>query len=390
MTYSLYIHIPFCQRRCHYCDFYSTLIPVGNDHIRKYIDRISIQYDLLINRLPWGNPDNLYIGGGTPSLLDDRSLEKLHNLIIRTDGEVTIEINPESINEEKLFLYDQLGINRLSIGIQSFNDDVLSSMGRLSLSRRNRDVLELILAKWKKNWSIDLIFGYPGQTFNSQWNDFVEAMRFSPPHFSLYTLSVEEGSVLHQQIGSHELKLPQEEEMDDCWFRIVEKSEVEGYERYEISSFAQEGFRSKHNVNYWEMGNWIGLGSAAGSQLITGKGLDLQRFSGKDVNSFLSLPQMDLGMDGRFYSSELVTGKEAVKEIIMMGLRQSRGLKRSRVEISGNIGLENWLEKTLSRWKGQLIIDKERMYLTRSGLNWHSAVVRDIFGELDQTYACHE
>ena len=326
----------------------------------------------------------LYIGGGTPSLLPAEELGRLFKglgLSPSDRRETTIEVNPESLNGNLLEAYESLGINRVSMGIQSLDEKILKRMGRLAGRDQALEAVRM-LKKWSGTWSADYIFAYPGQTAESQLQDLVQLLSLEPPHFSLYQLTVEEGTALSQRIERGSDLLPDDEAMEDAWEQGLEMIRQAGYERYEISSFCRDGRYSRHNMVYWQSGRWLGLGAGAASMMD-----DARRFTGGTLDSFLNAGKNDLQSSGSFYRRESVSPGERVEEIIMMGLRTRKGVDISLLgEFLDQTDLISLFERTRTKWQGKVVLDDKFLRLNSSGMDWHSAVMVDMLLDLDKFF----
>jgi oxygen-independent coproporphyrinogen III oxidase len=385
---SLYIHFPFCRKRCAYCDFYSSVPREDFAELSKrYVDRLLLQHEILSREFPSGGYRTVYLGGGTPSLLPPREMKRLFRGLPVTgrEEEITLEVNPESLTDELLDACSALGINRISMGVQSLNEEILIKMGRLAGREENLLAIER-LGRWADNrdrsWSIDLIFGFPGQSGRTQLADLDDFLSLDPPHFSLYQLTVEEGTDLYGNCRDGRWELPPEEEMEEAWEKSLVRIEAAGYERYEISSYCRNGYRSRHNMTYWSRGAWLGLGAGA-SSMMNGN----HRFTGKAWKDFLEGEPSSLASTGDFYEHEYQGLRDIVVETIMMGLRTRRGLGRSELDGLFPKGKPEVLfALTLERWKGKLILDREGLRLNSAGLDWHSAVMVDLLLDLDKYF----
>ncbi len=353
----------------------------------RYIDRLILQHEILSREFSTGEYGTIYLGGGTPSLLPPKELERLFRGLSVTgrEEEITLEVNPESLTDELLDCCTSLGINRISMGIQSLNEDILKKMGRLAGREDNLRAIDK-LRRWagemNRSWSIDLIFGFPGQSESSQLADLDEFLAQNPPHFSLYQLTVEEDTLLYRNCQENRWALPPEEEMEDAWEKGIVRIESAGYERYEISSYCREGFRSRHNMIYWNRGIWLGLGAGAASMMNVN-----HRFTGTTWKRFLEADPSALVSQGDFYEHEYLNRRDILIEKIMMCLRTRRGLsKDDLVSLFPKDKPEVLFADILSHWKGKIILDREGLRLNSAGLDWHSAVMVDILLDLDKYF----
>ncbi len=272
----LYIHVPFCQRKCPYCGFYSQ-VPVCSQQMDDYLADLLLEMALYQQESEEAGTgplvcDSVFIGGGTPSLLSPQHLERLFQGIreafwITADAEITIEANPDSLSREKLRCYRQLGINRLSMGCQSLDDDLLRHLGRLHDSQGFYKAYTLAQEEGFSNINVDLMFGLPTQSM-AQWEKTLEdvlALHPRPTHLSLYSLQLEEGTPYYQAYRRDEMDLPPDEEERQMFHRACQILKEQGYDHYEISNFAQKGKACRHNGKYWTMAPYIGLGAGASS-----------------------------------------------------------------------------------------------------------------------------
>jgi putative oxygen-independent coproporphyrinogen III oxidase len=258
--YSVYIHIPYCKKKCRYCSFLSTAPDVKDlDAYTRAVDtELNLYKPFLSNR----DVRSVYIGGGTPSLLEPVHVERLLNgltgsLGVNKNAEITIEANPESVSAEKLKAMHILGINRLSIGLQSFDDTVLNSLGRLHSADSSFAAIEKARSAGFKNINVDVIYGIPSQDISKELNG-IKAV--SPEHVSFYYLTIEQGTPLSLDKIFKPLN---DEAFEELYLRIHDEMLNAGYEHYEVSNFTKKGFQSAHNMNYWERGDYLGIGSGA-------------------------------------------------------------------------------------------------------------------------------
>jgi oxygen-independent coproporphyrinogen-3 oxidase len=263
---SLYIHWPWCVRKCPYCDFNSHEsngpIPEG-----EYLDALRADLEQSLP-LIWGRKiHTVFIGGGTPSLMSaaglDRLLSDVRTLLpLDLDAEITMEANPGTFEAEKFRLFRASGINRLSIGIQSFNSRHLQALGRIHDEQEARRAVEIAQANFD-NFNLDLMYALPGQTLEEACQDIDTALGFAPPHLSLYHLTMEPNTVF----AKYPPTLPSDDESADIQDMIAERTAAAGYEHYEVSAYAKPGRRARHNLNYWEFGDYLGIGAGAHSKL---------------------------------------------------------------------------------------------------------------------------
>jgi oxygen-independent coproporphyrinogen-3 oxidase len=263
---SLYIHWPWCVRKCPYCDFNSheSKGPVPE---QEYLDALRADLEQSLP-LIWGRKiHTVFIGGGTPSLMSAASLDRLLSdvrtlLPLEIDAEITMEANPGTFEAEKFKAYRASGVNRLSIGIQSFNGRHLQALGRIHDENEARRAVEIAQASFD-NFNLDLMFALPGQTLEEARQDIDTALAFAPPHLSLYHLTMEPNTVF----AKYPPQLPSDDESADIQDMILETMAGAGYEHYEVSAYAKPGRRARHNLNYWQFGDYLGIGAGAHSKL---------------------------------------------------------------------------------------------------------------------------
>lgn len=261
----LYIHIPFCKSRCIYCGFYST---TALNMRQLYIDAVCREMEIRRSESSIGT---IYLGGGTPSQLTTEQLGKLFESVynhyqIEKNSEVTIEMNPDDVTSEYAATLSQQGINRVSMGAQTFDDRRLRFLRRRHSAAQVAQAVSLLREAGIQNISIDLMYGFPGETLDDWIHDIDAALALNVEHISAYCLMVEEGTVLYEQFRDKSLEFSVDEELErQMYFTLIDRLTAAGYEHYEISNFAKQDFRSKHNSNYWCDIPYLGLGAAAHS-----------------------------------------------------------------------------------------------------------------------------
>jgi putative oxygen-independent coproporphyrinogen III oxidase len=263
---SLYIHFPWCVRKCPYCDFNSHEAR-GAFPEKEYLDAVRLDLEQSLP-LIWGRKIyTIFIGGGTPSLMSAAGLDRLISdvrTLLPLDGnaEITMEANPGTFEAEKFRSYRASGVNRLSIGIQSFNADHLKALGRIHDDREAMRAVEIAHANFD-NFNLDLMYALPGQTLAQARHDLDTALAFKPPHLSLYHLTMEPNTVF----AKYPPQLPDDDASADMQDMIAEVTAAAGFDHYEVSAYAQPGKRARHNLNYWEFGDYLGIGAGAHSKI---------------------------------------------------------------------------------------------------------------------------
>ena len=358
----VYIHIPFCNRKCYYCDFVS--YTKCENLIEEYIKKLNIEIDNVLSKNKY-DIKTVYIGGGTPSLCSIHDLKKLAILkYINKNTEFTIEVNPSSVTKEKLDTYKEIGINRISIGMQSTNDDILKTIGRLHSFEQFKEAYELVRVAGFTNVNVDLMIGLPGETVETVKTDVRNIIKLNPEHISVYSLILEEGTLLEEKINSRELILPSEDEERKMYWLVKELLEGSGYKHYEISNFAKTGFESKHNSDCWNQKEYYGFGVAAHSYI------DGVRFSNTE-----NLKKYLIG-ENEVSVNEVQTEKDKMNEFMLLGLRKIDGVKISEFK---NKYVQNpvYLYKDIidKLVKQELIeVDMDSIKLTNKGIDFANIV----------------
>ena len=330
---SIYIHIPYCKQACHYCNFYfSTKLKSKSQLLN------ALQKEIIIKQKDINDTINsIYIGGGTPSVMSFLELEEIITLIknnfnIDNDVEVTIEINPDDINNGQLDDYKKIGFNRLSVGVQSFIDKELKLMNRRHNARQAILLLEDVSKKFK-NFSIDLIYGIPGSNINNWKKNIQTALSFNPSHISAYALTIEEKTVFFNWIKNNKLNKLNEKITYNQFKYLVEKLEKSGFEHYEISNFAKNKKYSVCNKSYWNGDKYFGFGPSAHS--FDGK---LRSWNKASIHKYITSIN-----EGKLpYKLEKLTKIDRYNEHIMFGLRTNKGI--SKKNILDNFGLDFFKE----------------------------------------------
>ena len=273
----IYIHIPFCKQKCKYCDFvsFSDKEIYINDYIECILKEIKIFSEKVELNYINGVDDlvkinTIYIGGGTPSIISEKYIEKIINEIkdnfnIMKNAEITIEINPGTVNKQKLQKYLEIGINRISLGLQSTDDELLKLLGRVHKYKDFEEIYKLAREVGFKNINVDLMLGLPSQSISVLEKSLDEIISKNPEHISVYSLIVEENTQMFNLVEKGELKLPNENLEREMYWKVKHILEKNGYNHYEISNFAKKGYESKHNTNCWNQCEYIGFGVSAHS-----------------------------------------------------------------------------------------------------------------------------
>ncbi|WP_028125547.1 radical SAM family heme chaperone HemW [Eremococcus coleocola] len=351
-TIGLYVHIPFCQKLCHYCDFLT--FEDQDDVIPQYVDYLIKEMQLYQDRdyiL-----DTIYFGGGTPSHLEADLMAKIMDGIYATfkvtdDCEVSIEMNPESVTEEKIKTYQAKGFNRFSMGVQSFDPKVLQIMGRLHSRQTAIDKFHLLRDLGCDNVSIDLMFNNPRQDMDILNRDIDQAIELNPNHISYYSLMIKDNTNFQRWLKAGRIKLFDEKTDRDMYHNIQDRLSQAGFNQYEISSFARDGKESRHNKKYWQLENYLGVGMGASSNI------DLRRFTNtrRFKDYFAAIDQGEMPVE----SSEMMDLEEREKEFIMLNMRLRKGFDISVINQRFGIDFKEKYKDALEKHLNYKVIQIE-------------------------------
>jgi len=360
--FSLYIHIPYCISKCPYCDFNSHVVPEIPE--KQYTEALLRELDHYDSQDGWRNRavKSIFFGGGTPSTFKAASIGNILARVAATfpvapECEITLEANPGTVDREYFFGYRDAGVNRISVGVQSFQPRLLKFLGRAHSADEASQALDVVRKAGFDNFSFDLIYANPGQTLNELAADLDAALAFQPPHLSAYNLTFEEGTPFGYEYRSGRMK-PLTEEEEIAMAEIIERKLNEaGLRRYEISNYARPGSHSRHNVNYWRAGDYLGLGAGAHSYKNMGADGVLGRRWSNEKNPGRYIERV--GEAGNAVTDREDIGRmKAAGEFMFLGLRMTEGISidafRSRfettpVELFPRIA--SWIEATLMEEK---------------------------------------
>lgn len=371
---SVYFHLPFCKKRCNYCSFYAIASKIPHEElinslIKEMILRKNYMNDKIIT--------SIYFGGGTPSLIKPGYIEKLLKLVfnhyqLSKNIEITLEINPDDVSTDYLKELKSIGINRLSIGVQSFFDEHLKYFTRIHNANQAKESITQAYCVGFENISIDLIYGFQG-LLTKQWEENLKRTFDLPvKHLSAYHLSIDKGTLLFKKMQNNEIKPPTEKESWTQFSRLLDMTELFGFHQYEISNFSVKDYQSKHNTTYWDNTQYLGLGPSAHSY----NGISRQ-WNIRNTKKYLE----KIKNKEEFYQVEKLTKNEQYNDLIMMSLRTSKGLKLNLVKKKfGDTYYNHCLKKTsqYSRSK-HIIIDDDRVKFTRKGMFISNTIMVDFF-----------
>jgi len=360
----IYVHIPFCKRKCDYCDFVS--YSNKDSKIEEYIQAVKKEIELQKIK---SEITTIYIGGGTPSYIESRYIKEIIEEIkkknISEKVEITIEVNPGTVTLEKLQDYKEAGINRLSIGLQSIQDELLKQIGRIHNFEQFLETYKMAQEIGFTNINVDLMLGLPNQRIKDIKESIESILELQPQHISVYSLIVEDGTPIANKIESGNLELPEEELERNMYWYAKNTLELNGYNHYEISNFAKEGFQSRHNLNCWNQREYIGIGVAAHSYR------DIARYSNTEqIGEYIRNVQKD-NLERNRIIHEIQKEDDTKKEYMLLGLRQISGIQIS--EFKNKFGenpiylFRNELKKLVD--EELIIIDDDNIRLTNKGID---------------------
>jgi len=364
MIASLYVHLPFCARKCAYCDFESYAGRLAETDA--YIDRLLSEARAAKQVYGAFGVPTVYFGGGTPSLLEARQLKRLADGLFDIfppdlSAEITMEANPGTVSLEKLAAAREAGINRLSLGVQSSCDATLKRIGRIHTFAQAAHALELARNAGFENISCDLMYGLPQQSTHEVLESVSDILALKPKHISCYSLIPEEGTPLGDSVLNGKISVPNDEEVCRQQDAVIDALAAQGFERYEISNYAQKGFESRHNCVYWTGGNYLGLGCSAHSFM------NSTRFSN---------PRFDDYMGGaQWLEAETVDTQGRLEETLLLATRMTRGIEMGELERCYGTATVQSITDAVSKLAGLAEINDGRLLITKQGYNLHNEVV---------------
>lgn len=398
----LYIHIPFCESKCYYCDFVSFKHNCNDDvfvksYIDKLIEEIVKKSVIFINY----QISSIYIGGGTPSSISEKYIYSILDNIIKyynivDNCEISIECNPNSTNFDKLKLYKSIGINRISVGLQSSNDLELKTLGRIHTYKDFIICYDNIKNVGINNINVDLINGIPNETAKSYENSLLKVLNLQIQHISIYNLIIEKNTKFYKMSLSNELTLPTEEEqiiIDDITYNLTNKF---GFTRYEISNYAKEGFRCKHNYGYWDDVFYLGLGLNSSSYLDCGNQLfrcknkvKLVDYLNLNFNEFDGFVNVDSEINNykKFFDEfEFINEVEHKKEFIMLSFRKVDGININTYKEKFDMDFEKEFCCVINKYEELNYLKKSNnnIFLTKKGLDISNTIINEFIDILSE------
>lgn len=371
----LYIHVPFCIKKCAYCDFLSA--PAGEEERQRYVETMIKEIQGYRKKYQEYCVTTIFVGGGTPSVLSGEQIKEVFNalrasFVIDTQAEITIEVNPGTVTEEKVEAWMQAGVNRISIGLQSVNDEELQMLGRMHTYKDFLNTYHLLRDKGFNNLNIDLISAIPGQTLESWKKTLSTVAELEPEHISAYSLIVEEGTPFYTIYGeggadgnleSMVQPLPDEETERFIYEETETILQKYGYDRYEISNYAKPGYACRHNEGYWRRVNYLGVGLGASSLI------ENQRF--RNFSTYDAY--MDAIQNQKLFHEEVesLSVTDEMEEFIFLGLRMMSGISREEFQKKFGKKIETVYEKQIQQLKKDGLIEfvENRIRLTKRGID---------------------
>ncbi len=377
----LYIHIAYCRRKCIYCDFFSAGERIADWH--RYVDALCSEFKERIKEMACPLR-TAYIGGGTPSLMPADEFSRLSDFLqpyINNIEEFTIEVNPDDVDEKKLEIWKNAGVNRLSMGIQSFDDRVLTDLGRRHDATTARRAYELA-RRYFDNISIDLMFGLPGQTIEMWRHDLKEAIDMRPEHISAYSLMYEEGTALTVMRDSGRLEEASDETSEKMFLILIDELKKAGYDHYETSNFALPGYRSMHNSSYWIQKPYLGLGPSAHSY----DGKRTRKANRADIRGYIDYwnpRNIDKKPNDTFYDTELLSDEELIEEYVMTRMRTRGGIPLEDFKKRfGEMAYSKIIDKCKAlQDDGLLISNSDRISLNESVILISDSIILDMLND---------
>ncbi len=370
----IYIHIPYCKKACSYCNFHFSTNRKDKSEVLKCINmELEMREAYLKNK----SIDTIYFGGGTPSILNKSEINHilqtiLNNYKVKETAEITLECNPDDLDEQTLIHLKESGINRLSIGVQSFDERDLKLMNRSHSAKQSENCLKLAKQIGFENITIDLIYGLPNQSLSDWENNLQKMFAFNTSHFSAYTLTIEDKTALKHLVEKKKVILPKEQIVLAQFKVLMQSAKTNGYVHYEISNFAKEGCFSKHNSSYWKSKNYLGIGPSAHSY--NGKSRSWNISSNKKYIHNL--------IEGKgCFQQERLSKKTRYNEYVFTSIRTIWGVNTKTIKTQFGIKYQSYFLKEVQKWEQQKRIkkSKEIYTLTNSGKFISDSITADLF-----------
>lgn len=364
---SIYIHIPFCKSKCHYCDFVS--YPSMLNAVDEYIEKLIHEIKSSISEFGIRNIKTIYIGGGTPGMLSVSHFERLFEFFSKLKGyqnaEITVELNPDSTNKDLLTGLKSFGVNRISLGAQSFDNEMLKILGRPHNSSQIFKAIEAVQASGINNISIDLMYGLPGQTIENWQKTLEEVKNIQITHISAYGLKIEKGTPFKELYPEGHEAIPSDEETEKMFLNAHQVLESSGFAHYEISNYAKPGFQSQHNLTYWQNEYYLGCGVAAHSYI--------NKLRIANTASF----EQYLYCYKEYQAKQPVNTLQAAEEEIFLNLRLTEGIKLERFFDRHGFRFEEKYKHILNKYADYFIFKQNSVSFNLSGMLLSNMILPD-------------
>ncbi|MEF2964752.1 radical SAM family heme chaperone HemW [Paenibacillus sp. M1] len=378
---AVYIHIPFCTNKCFYCDFNSYVLK--DQPVMDYLRALDREMELTVRETPPGEIKTIFVGGGTPTVLNPQEMEFFLNSVKKNfpnwaeDIEFTMEANPGTTDRDKLAVMKAGGVNRVSFGVQAFQNELLSGIGRIHNTDDVYRSLENARNAGLDNLSIDLMFGLPNQTVEMLDYSVSKALELGLTHYSIYSLKVEENTLFHTLFQKNQLPLPSEEDELKMYQLLMDRMQAAGYKQYEISNFAKPGFESRHNMTYWRNEDYYGLGAGAHGYVNRRRHMNI-----KGVNPYVEAAMQKLPRLEQFSVPEA----EAMEDFVMVGLRMLDGIRSADFAAQFGVSLEETFGRELHKMLSSGLLeeheDRGGYRLTGKGVVFGNEVFAEFIGVL--------
>lgn len=355
MIKAVYVHVPFCRYLCHYCDF--TKMFYQKELADQYLDTLKLEIQKKKEQVEYGPLRTLYIGGGTPSALSPKQLSKLFSILreefdLESGAEFTVEANPDDFSNEKIRVLHEFGVNRVSLGVQTFEESILDQLGRKHSKQDVYHSIESLREIGISNISLDLMAGLPSQTLTSFEKSVDEALSFNLPHYSTYLLQIEPKTIFYLRFKEGKLSRPPEELEVEMYYLLVSKMKEHGIDQYEISNFAKKGFESRHNLTYWNNDYYFGFGPGAhgyhpGKRIV----------NVKPVNHYIR-------SKGEAVLEEIpISRNEQIEEEMFLGLRKNQGVSLRSFKEKFGEDVEKWFLQPITELQNKELIEIQKGFL---------------------------
>lgn len=377
----LYIHIPFCQEKCGYCDFLSFQSCKSERQV--YVDALIQEIGLYKDYADEVIVSTIFLGGGTPSILDAAMMEAIFKSVndiftIEDEAEISIECNPGTVNKEKLQAYKRAGINRISLGLQATNDEELKNLGRIHNYQTFLDTYQMVRESGYTNVNVDLMSAIPGQSVESWKTTLERIIELEPEHISAYSLIIEEGTKFWDVYGEdkpREDELPSEADEREMYYQTKKRLMAAGYDRYEVSNYSKKGYHCRHNLGYWDRVEYLGIGLGASSLLKVGKE-QIRQTNIQDMSEYINMSQ---AKNKPIMNREIVDIDMQMEEFMFLGLRKMEGVSTEVFQEVLGQAITEVYQEVLDKLIEKELIEKvdNRIRFTEKGIDVSNVVLSE-------------